>query len=170
MVPVMSLWMPIILSAVIVFLASFVIHMVLTYHRGDYKAVGMMSLSNGPRYETDSDGEGSGSEQSAMALADERTPDPARDAQRPARTLKLKRFFRQLIIECEDHISARIHFHHRRAAPVLNPILQDRKRPRYKPLVRRINPHPQRRRALRSSLWHRAPLPHQRRSRHRSHP
>ena len=39
MVPVMSLWMPIILSAVIVFLTSFVIHMVLTYHRGDYKAL-----------------------------------------------------------------------------------------------------------------------------------
>ena len=39
MVPVMSLWMPIVLSAVIVFLASFIMHMVLTYHRGDYRQV-----------------------------------------------------------------------------------------------------------------------------------
>jgi len=39
MVPVMSLWMPIILAAVIVFVASFIMHMVLTYHRSDYKPV-----------------------------------------------------------------------------------------------------------------------------------
>ena len=37
MVPLVSLWMPILVSAVFVFLASFVIHMMLTYHRGDYR-------------------------------------------------------------------------------------------------------------------------------------
>ena len=37
MVPVMSLWLPILLSAVIVFVASSVIHMVLGYHAGDWK-------------------------------------------------------------------------------------------------------------------------------------
>jgi hypothetical protein len=36
MVPLMSLWMPILLSAVMVFVASSVIHMILTYHRSDY--------------------------------------------------------------------------------------------------------------------------------------
>ena len=36
MVPVMSLWLPILLSAVIVFVASSIIHMVLPYHRGDF--------------------------------------------------------------------------------------------------------------------------------------
>jgi hypothetical protein len=36
MVPLMSLWMPILLSAVIVFVASSIIHMVLPYHRSDY--------------------------------------------------------------------------------------------------------------------------------------
>jgi len=35
MVPVMSLWIPIVLSAVIVFVGSSVIHMVLPYHKGD---------------------------------------------------------------------------------------------------------------------------------------
>ena len=39
MVPVMSLWMPIILSAVIVFVVSSVVHMVLTYHRSDLKTL-----------------------------------------------------------------------------------------------------------------------------------
>ena len=39
MVPIMSLWMPIVLSSVIVFLASFVMHMVLTYHRSDFAQV-----------------------------------------------------------------------------------------------------------------------------------
>lgn len=39
MVPVTSLWMPIVVSAVIVFVASSVIHMVLTYHRSDVKKV-----------------------------------------------------------------------------------------------------------------------------------
>ncbi|HEY1262796.1 MAG TPA: hypothetical protein VGF06_04680 [Terriglobales bacterium] len=37
MVPLASLWLPILLSAVIVFFASFVMHTVLTYHRSDYK-------------------------------------------------------------------------------------------------------------------------------------
>ena len=36
MVPVMSLWIPILLSAVVVFVASFLIHMVLGYHRKDF--------------------------------------------------------------------------------------------------------------------------------------
>jgi hypothetical protein len=39
MVTLTSLWLPILLSAVIVFLASFVFHMVLTYHRTDYGKV-----------------------------------------------------------------------------------------------------------------------------------
>lgn len=37
MVPLCSLWLPIVLSAVIVFIASSIMHMVLPYHRGDYK-------------------------------------------------------------------------------------------------------------------------------------
>jgi hypothetical protein len=37
MVPVMSLWVPILLSAVIVFIASSIIHMVLPIHRTDYR-------------------------------------------------------------------------------------------------------------------------------------
>jgi hypothetical protein len=36
MVPATSLWLPILLSAVIVFVASSVMHMVLRYHRADY--------------------------------------------------------------------------------------------------------------------------------------
>jgi hypothetical protein len=36
MVSLASLWLPIVLSAVIVFFASFVMHMLLTYHRSDY--------------------------------------------------------------------------------------------------------------------------------------
>ena len=39
MVPVTSLWMPIVLSAVIVFVASSIIHMLLAYHRGDLRKV-----------------------------------------------------------------------------------------------------------------------------------
>ena len=35
MVPIMSLWLPIIVSAVFVFIASFLIHMVLRYHNTD---------------------------------------------------------------------------------------------------------------------------------------
>jgi hypothetical protein len=37
MVPLVSLWMPIILSAVIVFVVSSIIHMVLPYHRNDLR-------------------------------------------------------------------------------------------------------------------------------------
>ena len=37
MVAIHTLWMPILLSAVIVFVASSIMHMVLPYHRSDYK-------------------------------------------------------------------------------------------------------------------------------------
>ena len=39
MVPALSLWLPVLLSAVFVFIVSSIIHMVLTYHRSDFKAV-----------------------------------------------------------------------------------------------------------------------------------
>jgi hypothetical protein len=39
MVPLMSLWMPILVSAVIVFVASSIIHMVLRYHRKDLRKI-----------------------------------------------------------------------------------------------------------------------------------
>ena len=39
MVPVLSLWLPILLSAVFAFVASSIIHMVLRYHNNDWKAV-----------------------------------------------------------------------------------------------------------------------------------
>ncbi|MDH3243968.1 MAG: hypothetical protein OEM26_05090 [Saprospiraceae bacterium] len=39
MVSITSLWLPILLSAVIVFVVSSIIHMFLNYHRSDYKAV-----------------------------------------------------------------------------------------------------------------------------------
>jgi hypothetical protein len=37
MVPLTALWLPILLAAVIVFVASSIMHMVLPYHRGDYQ-------------------------------------------------------------------------------------------------------------------------------------
>jgi hypothetical protein len=37
MVSLAALWLPILLAAVIVFIASSIMHMVLPYHRGDYK-------------------------------------------------------------------------------------------------------------------------------------
>ena len=37
MVPLSALWIPILLSAVIVFIASSIMHMLLPYHRGDYQ-------------------------------------------------------------------------------------------------------------------------------------
>ena len=37
MVPLSALWLPIVLSAVIVFIASSIIHMVLPYHKSDYR-------------------------------------------------------------------------------------------------------------------------------------
>lgn len=36
MVPLAALWLPILLSAVIVFVASSIMHMLLPYHRSDY--------------------------------------------------------------------------------------------------------------------------------------
>ncbi len=39
MVSILSLWLPILLSAVFVFIISSVIHMFLNYHRSDYKAL-----------------------------------------------------------------------------------------------------------------------------------
>ena len=36
MVPLAALWLPILLSAVIVFVASSIMHMLLPYHRNDY--------------------------------------------------------------------------------------------------------------------------------------
>ncbi len=39
MVPLISLWMPILLSAIVVFIASSIIHMVLGYHRADFARV-----------------------------------------------------------------------------------------------------------------------------------
>lgn len=36
-VPLAALWLPIVMSAVIVFIASSILHMVLPYHRSDYK-------------------------------------------------------------------------------------------------------------------------------------
>lgn len=37
MVPLTALWLPIVLSAVIVFVASSIVHMVLPYHKSDYR-------------------------------------------------------------------------------------------------------------------------------------
>jgi hypothetical protein len=37
MIPLISLWLPILLSAVVVFIASSILHMVLPYHHSDYK-------------------------------------------------------------------------------------------------------------------------------------
>ncbi|MFZ0731733.1 MAG: hypothetical protein WAM79_05365 [Candidatus Sulfotelmatobacter sp.] len=39
MVPLSALWLPIVLSAVIIFVASSVMHMALPYHKGDYKKI-----------------------------------------------------------------------------------------------------------------------------------
>src|SRR5438094_6696253 len=37
MIPLSALWLPILLSAVIVFFVSFIMHMVLSYHKSDYR-------------------------------------------------------------------------------------------------------------------------------------
>src|SRR5436189_851034 len=37
MIPLTALWLPILLSAVTVFFASFIMHMVLAYHKSDYR-------------------------------------------------------------------------------------------------------------------------------------
>src|SRR5437764_15103622 len=39
MVPLSALWLPIALSAVIVFIASSIMHMLLPYHKGDYQRI-----------------------------------------------------------------------------------------------------------------------------------
>lgn len=39
MVPLMSLWLPIVASAVLVFIASWIMHAMLTYHRADIRGV-----------------------------------------------------------------------------------------------------------------------------------
>src|SRR5271169_332941 len=39
MVPLTALWLPILLSAVIVFVASSIMHMLLPYHHGDYQKI-----------------------------------------------------------------------------------------------------------------------------------
>ena len=39
MTPLSALWLPIILSAVIIFIASSILHMLLPYHRGDYHPI-----------------------------------------------------------------------------------------------------------------------------------
>ena len=36
-IPLTALWLPILLSAVVVFVASFIMHMVLAYHKSDYR-------------------------------------------------------------------------------------------------------------------------------------
>jgi fatty acid desaturase len=37
MIPLTALWLPILLSVVIVFFASAIMHMVLSYHKSDYR-------------------------------------------------------------------------------------------------------------------------------------
>ena len=39
MIPILSLWMPIAISAVLVFVASSVIHMLLSYHKSDFRKI-----------------------------------------------------------------------------------------------------------------------------------
>ena len=39
MVPVLALWLPILVAAVIVFIASSILHMALPYHRSDYRGL-----------------------------------------------------------------------------------------------------------------------------------
>ena len=60
MIPLTALWLPILLSAVIVFFASFIMHMVLTYHKSDYRklpdedrvtdALRSAGVTRGPNY------------------------------------------------------------------------------------------------------------------------
>ena len=60
MIPLTALWLPVLLSAVIVFFASFIIHMVLAYHKSDYRklpdedrvtdALRDASVTRGPAY------------------------------------------------------------------------------------------------------------------------
>lgn len=39
MVPILALWLPIVVAAVIVFIASSILHMALPYHRSDYRGL-----------------------------------------------------------------------------------------------------------------------------------
>ena len=60
MIPLTALWLPILLSTVIVFFASFIMHMVLSYHKSDYRklpdedrvtdAVRSAGVTRGPAY------------------------------------------------------------------------------------------------------------------------
>ena|ERR1044072_4389074 len=60
MIPLTALWLPILLSAAVVFFASFIMHMVLTYHKSDYRklpdedrisdAVRTAGVTPGPAY------------------------------------------------------------------------------------------------------------------------
>lgn len=60
MIPLTALWLPILLSAVVVFFASFIMHMVLTYHKSDYRplpdeervtdAIRNAGVTRGPAY------------------------------------------------------------------------------------------------------------------------
>jgi hypothetical protein len=60
MIPLTALWIPTLVSSVIVFFASFIMHMVLTYHRSDYRglpdeerltdAMRNVGLTPGPAY------------------------------------------------------------------------------------------------------------------------
>src|SRR5262245_51853441 len=60
MIPLSALWLPILLSAVIVLFASFIMHMVLAYHRSDYRklpdeervtdAMRIAGVTRGPAY------------------------------------------------------------------------------------------------------------------------
>jgi|SRR5215831_15512692 len=60
MIPLTALWLPILLSAVIVLFASFIMHMVLAYHRSDYRklpdeervtdAMRIAGVTRGPAY------------------------------------------------------------------------------------------------------------------------
>jgi len=44
MIPLTALWLPILVSAVIVFFASFIMHMVLAYHKSDYRKCQMKTM------------------------------------------------------------------------------------------------------------------------------
>src|SRR5438309_11558289 len=60
MIPLTALWLPILLSTVIVFFASFIMHIVLAYHKSDYRklpdeervtdALRSAGVSRGPAY------------------------------------------------------------------------------------------------------------------------
>ncbi len=45
MVSIVSLWLPILLSAIVVFILSSVLHMVFTYHNSDFKSFRQKMIS-----------------------------------------------------------------------------------------------------------------------------